>query len=187
MMGESGSMPMSSWKLRPVGLAVMLLAASACGPATHDSTEEPDSATSPAPAATAVHAGESAAHGHPASADSGMTLLAIMQRLGGNMTALTHGLMTQDTASVRLQAAAIAEHAPIAASDLERIKRALGADIAAFDAVDESVHVAAVALRDAAQAGRTNDILRRLHEVQRGCVSCHAQFRERLRTNRTSD
>jgi cytochrome c556 len=53
-----------------------------------------------------------------------------------------------------------------------------------FEAVDDSVHVASIQLRDAAAAGNTGQVLSSLGSVQRGCVSCHAQFRERLRTNR---
>ena len=182
---------MPSWKQFPVVLAAVLISAGACGPGSHDEADVPDSATSGAPAADAhagdahagdARAGESAAHGH-SSSDSGMTLLAIMQRLGGNMASLTHGIMTQDTQAVRQQATAIAEHAPIATTDLARIKETLGGDMPAFEAVDESVHVAAGALSDAARAGEFQTVLSRLNEVQRGCVSCHTQFRDRLRTN----
>ena len=177
---------MPSWKQFPVVLAAVLISAGACGPGSHDEPDVPDSATSGATAADAhavdTHEGESAAHGH-SSSDSGMTLLAIMQRLGGNMASLTHGIMTQDTLAVRQQATAIAEHAPIATADLARIKETLGGDMPAFEAVDESVHVAAGALSDAARAGEFQTVLSRLNEVQRGCVSCHTQFRDRLRTN----
>jgi cytochrome c556 len=105
-----------------------------------------------------------------------------MQRLGSEMTALTHALMTDDHEGVTRSAAAIAEHAPISAEELERIHAALGPDMAAFEAVDESVHVASVRLHDAARARRLGEVVEQLGDVQRGCVSCHAQFRERLRT-----
>jgi cytochrome c556 len=160
-----------------------ILSLAACGEDTaqhqagRDSHAVSDTAHAGAP-------GDSAAHGHGAEANEGETLLVIMQRLGGNMTALTHALMTDDHRTVRVQAAAIAQHAPIATHDLERIRTALGPEMTRFEAVDESVHVASVQLHDAADAGNTDAVLTSLGRVQRGCVSCHAQFRERLRTNR---
>ena len=79
---------------------------------------------------------------------------------------------------------AIADHAPISAADLERIHAELGADRGRFEAVDESVHVASVRLHEAARARQLDLVVERLGEVQRGCVSCHVQFRARLQTNR---
>lgn len=127
---------------------------------------------------------EHAAAGHAAAKEGGEALLPIMQRLGGEMTALTYALMTDDYDGVTRAAAAIAEHAPISAEELERIERELGPEMAIFEAVDESVHVASVRLHDAAQARHLDQVVDRLSEVQRGCVKCHVQFRERLRTNR---
>jgi cytochrome c556 len=91
--------------------------------------------------------------------------------------------MTDDRATVEKQAAAIAAHAPISDAELQRIQRVLGPDMAKFEAVDESVHVASVRLHDAAQTSWGDEVVDRLSEVQRGCVSCHTRFRERLRTN----
>ena len=113
-------------------------------------------------------------------------LLVIMQRLGTRMSALTYGLMTDDGRMVATSAAAIAEHAPIAPDDLARIQRGLGADMAEFERLDAAVHEGSVRLHEAAAAGRTADVLTRLNEVQRGCVACHSQFRERLRASRLS-
>jgi cytochrome c556 len=128
--------------------------------------------------------GGHSATGHAATREAGQPLLPIMQKLGSDMTALTYALMTDDHETVARSAAAIAEHAPIAPEDLARIKTELGPDMAAFEAVDESVHVASVRLHEAARAREPRLVVQRLGEVQRGCVSCHARFRERLRTNR---
>jgi len=124
-----------------------------------------------------------AAGGHAAAGVEATTLLPIMQRLGSNMTALTYALMTDDRATIKEQAAAIAAHAPISEAELQRIQRVLGPDMAKFEALDESVHVASVRLHDASQTSWGAEAVDRLGEVQRGCVSCHSQFRERLRTN----
>ena len=168
--------------------AAFLLIVAACGPSSdragdaHDAGR--DSATRAAGSDTGAHAAEGhAATGH-AAGEGGLALLPIMQTLGSEMNALTYALMTDDHEAVARSAAAIAEHAPISAGELERIRAELGAEMAAFEAVDESVHVASVRLHEAARAHRLPLVVERLGEVQRGCVSCHTQFRERLRTNR---
>lgn len=124
---------------------------------------------------------EPAGHAH-AGEEGGKALLVIMQQLGTSMTSLTYGLMTDNAAVVATSAAAIAEHAPIAPKELERIHGALGGEMAEFERLDEAVHGASVQLHQAAEAGRTQDVLTRLNEVQRGCVACHVKFRERLKT-----
>ena len=173
-------------------LASLLLAATACGRAADQADEHgaveattPDSMASGE--ATAVGGKAAGGHddaGHAAAGEEGQALLPIMQRLGSEMTALTHALMTDDHETVRRSAAAIAEHAPISAEEVERIHAELGPDMARFEAVDESVHVASVRLHEAARARRLDEVVQRLGEVQRGCVSCHVQFRERLRSSR---
>jgi cytochrome c556 len=178
-------------------LASLLLAATACERAADRADDEhgaadstaPDSMTAGAATAAGGHeadkkaTGGHAAAGH-AAAGEGQALLPIMQRLGSEMTALTHALMTDDYEAVTRSAAAIAEHAPISAEELGRLHAALGPDMARFEAADESVHVASVRLHDAARARQLDVVVQRLGEVQRGCVSCHAQFRARLRTSR---
>jgi cytochrome c556 len=161
-------------------LASLLLAVTACGQSADRTAVARESAVG-APD-TLAHLADSGA-GHAAAGEGGQALLPIMQRLGSEMTALTYGLMTDDHEAVMRSAAAIAEHAPISAADLERIHTVLGPDMARFEAVDDSVHVASTRLHDAAQAREPDVVVQRLGEVQRGCVSCHVQFRERLRTN----
>lgn len=149
---------------------------------------ESDSAPAAAPDTSATeHRHEAAVTDHhPAAAPGeGKTLLAIMQELGVQMTSLTHGIMTEDTALVARSAVAIAEHAPLAPEEIERIHGVLGEEMHEFERVDTEVHEASVALRDAAQAGRMNEVLDRLHQVQRGCVACHTRFRQRLLTSPT--
>ena len=152
--------------------AFLLLGVAACdGSSTHD-----DADTAAGAAASADHSDTAPHH-----ADSGEALLPIMQRLGSSMTALTYALMTDDFETVESSAAAIAAHAPISAEELERIRTTLGADMAQFEAFDGAVHEASVRLHAAARERRGEAIVGELAEVQRGCVACHAQFRERLR------
>ena len=149
---------------------VLLLTATACEPAERPAAAAPGHATT----------------SHTAAAGGGQALLPIMQHLGAEMATLTHALMTDDYDKVTLSAAAIAEHAPISPEELERVHNELGDRMPAFEAVDESVHVASVRLHEAARARRLDQVVDRLGDVQRGCVSCHVQFRERLRTNRAA-
>ena len=173
----------------PVLFACGILTFAACDGSGDQAGQEsaPSSASQDSPGvagqAPDQHAAADSLHGH-ASTDGGQALLPIMQKLGSEMTVLTLALMSDDYETVTRSAAAIAEHAPISAEELQRIHGILQADMAAFEAVDESVHVAAVRLHDASKARQPDSIVERLGEVQRGCVSCHTQFRERLRTNR---
>ena len=122
-------------------------------------------------------------HAHSAEGE-GEALLPIMQRLGTEMTALTYALMTDDAAGVAKSSAAIAQHVPISKPELERIHGILGGEMAAFERLDTEVHEASVRLSEAAVARNTDAVVAALGEVQRGCVSCHTIFRERLLTNR---
>ena len=129
-------------------------------------------------------ADDSAAHAHAGTSEP-RDLLPIMQKLGSDMAALTHGIMTEDTALVARSAEAIAHHAPIAPSDIDRIHAELGDAMAEFERLDEEVHEASVRLHEAVEGGAVDmeAVLSRLNEVQRGCVACHTLFRDRLRTN----
>lgn len=118
-------------------------------------------------------------HGHDEHAGS-RSLHDIMHGLGAQMLALTYGLVVDDQGAVVRSAAAIAEHAPISHEELERVRRVLGDDMAGFEELDETLHRDAVRLHDAAKAGRTEDVLTRLNELQRTCLACHTQYRDRL-------
>ena len=160
---------------------LMILTVTACSrTAEEGSARETVAAISPDSATTDAHAAAARA----AEGSGGQALLPIMQQLGADMMALTHALMTDDYATVTQRAEAVANHAPISAEDLERIHGLLVNDMAQFEALDESVHEASVRLHEAAQARQPRVIAERLGEVQQGCVACHVQFRERLRTNR---
>ncbi len=165
-------------------LGTLIVAGTACQPPPDSAAGTGDTAVASATHDDhAVGEQEAGGHAHAAPGEGGLPLLAIMQGLGSDMTALTYSLVTDDHEGVARRAASIAEHAPISAEDLERIHGTLGEDMARFEAVDESVHVASRRLHEAARADDPQLVITRLGEVQRGCVSCHTQFRERLRTN----
>lgn len=121
--------------------------------------------------------------GHAAAPGEGAPLLVIMQKLGADVMALTHALMVEDRQQVANTSHAIAEHAPIAPDEVERIHRELGDEMVEFERLDEAVHQSSVRLHESAAAGDMDEVLDRLGEVQRGCIECHSRFRERLLTN----
>jgi cytochrome c556 len=161
-------------------LLACFLAAALIGCDTAPETPETPAPAEPVSAASAEREAADHAHGAADSDLEPLPLLAIMQKLGTDMTALTHALMTDDFDGVTSAAAAMADHAPIAQHDVERISTVLGAEMHAFEELDEEVHTASLRLHDAARGRDTNAILTQLHEVQTGCVACHQRFRERL-------
>ena len=131
--------------------AALLLVGVACGqpsdrPADgRDSvpTLAADSNAAPVAGVGDEHAADGhAASGHAAAGEGGLALLPIMQGLGSNMTTLTYALMMDDHETVTTQAAAIAEHAPISAAELEVYTPGLAASAIPHDR-KKSRHLAA--------------------------------------------
>lgn len=170
--------------LRLALLAPALALAMACKPAAVDDGR--GEAADTAPAATtagADHAHDTAA-GATADAHEGLPLRTIMQGLGVDMQAFSQALYVGDSARMVTHAATIADHAHMLPEEVQRIQAALGPEMAAFEAADERVHLGAQRLHELAVAGQLDAAARQVGEVTQGCVACHAQFREKLRTDR---
>lgn len=126
---------------------------------------------------------EATAHaGVPDSAHDALPLRPIMQQLSNEMAKLTAALWTEDYAAMSASASAIANHAHISAEELSRVSGILGSDMTAFETIDSEVHETAMRLHEVVQTRDADAIVLALGTVQRGCVTCHARFRERLRT-----
>ena len=153
----------------------LLLALTACG-------REPE--VLPAGETGSAHAqgGTDHAGGAGHANQASLPLRPIMLQLAVHMAGLSQALWVEDYAQMATHSGAIVEHAHISAEELQRIRTTLGAEMAAFEEADERVHVAAVALHEAAQARQLDALLEHLAAVQRGCAACHSRFRERLRT-----
>lgn len=106
----------------------------------------------------------------------------VMQQLAVDMSALTSALWVENYDEMILRSRAIANHADIPPAEMQRIRDILGRDVARFEFLDEQAHIAAHRMYAAAQARKLDAFLRDLADVQRGCASCHTQFRGRLRT-----
>ena len=154
--------------------ATMTLVAACKSPPAEEAGGEPTSMAR-------VEAEDHAA-GADAAAHDALLLRTIMQRLSGEMAGMSHALWMEDYAEMTARAGAIADHPHMLPEEVQRIQATLGSDMAAFEAADEAVHGAAVRMHEAAAARRLDDVVAGLADVQRGCVSCHTQFRDRLRT-----
>lgn len=155
-------------------IAPALLAAFACGRA--DDTHAAGDSTHDTARATPSLAAHDSAQGAP------LALRPIMQLLGVEMARLANALWIDDYAALDTSATAIASHPHIAPEEVARIERILGSEVATFDSLDRAVHEASLALQRAAQSRDSEAIVNSLGTVQQGCVACHSQFRERLRT-----
>lgn len=132
--------------------------------------------------ATAGH--EAPQHGDHSHADvQPLPLLPIMMQMQGHLAGLMQALWLESYADMATHARGVAAHAPISAEELARIEAELGPEMAAFEAADEAVHEASLRMLEAAEAEDMEAFLEQLATVQRGCVGCHSEFRERLRTN----
>lgn len=126
--------------------------------------------------------GSDSSHAGHAADEEPQPLLSIMMGMSVDMTGLMQALWLEDHAALAERARHLAEHAPISEAEVARIASVLGADMEAFEAADATVHDAAVRMSRAAEAGDIERVLDELATVQRGCVACHTQFRDRLRT-----
>ncbi|PKN56615.1 MAG: hypothetical protein CVU56_15415 [Deltaproteobacteria bacterium HGW-Deltaproteobacteria-14] len=105
----------------------------------------------------------------------------LMVGLADRLHALHDGLWREDLGAVGAAATAVAQHPKVSPEERGRIQRTLGEDFPRFAAADGQVHDAAVAIADAAAAKDLDGVVGRLGALEAGCVSCHTQFRARLR------
>lgn len=125
--------------------------------------------------------------GHTAGQDSttsdGLPVRISMQRLGADMSGFTQVMLLEDYEQMTVYADDIVHHPDMTPAEIQRIKSELGQEMDGFVAADEAVYTQALRLQEAAEARDMDLTLRRLHELQVGCVTCHVQFRQRLRTD----
>lgn len=105
----------------------------------------------------------------------------MMQELGSQMGRLTEGLMADDMVLVASSAISIADHPKPPMSERIRIVSELGTDAKAFRAIDTDVHDTAMAIHTAAKEGDRMVVKKNFHNLVNSCLSCHSQYRDRLR------
>jgi cytochrome c556 len=110
------------------------------------------------------------------------TLLGIMEELGAQVGRLARAIMADDLPTAIAAASAIADHPQPAPDERRRLLAHVGADALAFRAANADVHDAAVTVRTAAEMGDRAALAAAFHHLADSCLSCHARFRDRLRT-----
>ncbi|MHB1224543.1 MAG: hypothetical protein ACYC2G_10965 [Gemmatimonadaceae bacterium] len=173
-------------RLTLLGPMLALVLAVGCKPAAVDdgSTGGETATATPTAAEAGADQGHDTASGATADEHDARTLRTIMQGLGMDMQAFSQALFVDDSARMVAHAAAMADHAHMLPSEVQRIQAILGPEMAAFEAADERVHLGAQRLHELAIAGQLDAAARQVGEVNQGCVACHDQFREKLRTDR---
>lgn len=110
------------------------------------------------------------------------SLLAIMRGLEVDMDRVSHALWAERYDSLAAAARAVADHPKVGPEERARILGTLGERAAEFQQADVRVHDAGVELAAAAEARDEERVVRALGALQAGCVACHADFRESLRS-----
>lgn len=110
-------------------------------------------------------------------------LFSIMIGLQADMAKVSRGLWMENLDTVSAGADAVADHPRVPPREFERISDILGADMSRFGAMDGEVHDLAVRLSEAAARGALDEVLAAESDLRRGCVDCHSEFRDRLRTS----
>lgn len=107
-------------------------------------------------------------------------LRGIMNVLNENMMKVTDGVSRGDFARIEEASAAIADHERPPAEERSRIVEFLGPDARVFRETDELVHTEAGAMARAASEREMEGVLVHFSGVQKGCVSCHGEFKTRI-------
>jgi len=108
-------------------------------------------------------------------------LFSIMSGLEGAMAQLDRGLWAERFDTIAAGARAVADHPPIPAAEAERIRSVLGDDMTRFQELDRNVHDLAVRIAEGAERGALDQVMDAQAQLRSGCVTCHTEFRERLR------
>lgn len=103
-----------------------------------------------------------------------------MQGLRDNLAQITDGLLSDDFERVAQGATAIAQHAPIADSQVSVIAAELGPEMAAFEELDELVHHLSLSISTAAKDRDRNRAIANYRRLVDGCLACHAVYKERI-------
>ena len=164
----------STWRA-PLTLALAALFTAGCRPSETDPAGASRSSSEQEPSPSTVS---------PASSPTRVALpglFTIMAGLQEDMAGLERGLWREDYDSIAARATAIAEHPTVPGPEAQAIATVLGPDMAAFKQADTDVHDRAVRIRELAEARELDGILAAKAELERGCIGCHTEFRERLR------
>lgn len=114
-------------------------------------------------------------------------LFSIMAGLESDMAKLSRGLWAESFDTVAAGAGAVADHPKIPPAEGRKIAEILGEDMSRFQELDGEVHDLAQRIRTLAHRGDLQGILSAEARLRDGCVTCHSEFRTRLRSGVTTD
>lgn len=109
-------------------------------------------------------------------------LFSIMAGLESDMARVSRGLWAEDFDTVVAGAAAVADHPKIPPEEARRIAGILGEEVSRFRELDAEVHGLADRIRALASREELEGVLSAEAELRQGCITCHTEFRTRLRT-----
>lgn len=104
-----------------------------------------------------------------------------MVKLAQDMDRIATGLWYEDYDLIEQGARGIAQHPKIPPAQIAKIKKVLGNQFETFVHYDKRVHSLASKLVEAAEARNWSGVLNTHEQLQRGCMSCHTAFRDRVR------
>lgn len=113
-----------------------------------------------------------------------MELIPMMRLLLSDIYTVDEGIYTVNFDLVAEGAGNIADHPVMTGNEKELVKSALGEEMSRFVEYDMIVHHHADSMRTAARNENMQEVLRHYNIVQQGCVDCHNDFRDAVRTAR---
>lgn len=109
----------------------------------------------------------------------------IMLKLEADMEMIVKAVNYGDLKAVEESAMAIAEHEKIPMVKRLKIAEILKEDMPNFKQTDMAVHDAALKVAESAKGGDYNGVAENYRLLLNGCVSCHLNFRDRVREGTT--
>ncbi|MFB6285427.1 MAG: cytochrome c [Candidatus Bipolaricaulia bacterium] len=105
----------------------------------------------------------------------------LMVELAQDMARVNDGIWHGDRTMIADGAQAIADHPEILPSQMETLKEKLGERFSGFVGLDQAVHDMAAELAQSAPKADMRAIVQSYGQLQQGCVSCHAGYRDEVR------
>ncbi|KKO44393.1 hypothetical protein WG68_16300 [Arsukibacterium ikkense] len=112
-----------------------------------------------------------------------MALKGIMQLLATDMSKMTDAISREEWEKVIGIADRVADHEQPPLAEKMRILTFLGAEANKFKTYDKKVHDAAVEVKQAAQQGDGYRVIESFSTVQKNCLACHQEFRDRFQAH----
>ncbi len=109
-------------------------------------------------------------------------LKVIMQGLRDDVVEITDGLLMDDFTKVAHGAVRIANHARIPDDQIRLVAAELGAEMATFKQIDNSVHDLSLSIAAAAEEKDRDRAIADYQRMLSSCLACHAAYKERVGT-----